>query len=170
VGSLHRVSAVVLFSVLAAACDFSKDLIEPTPPPPASAKIELAIAPSPVPVSVVCPAPTNPAFCLASLNPTVTVSETAGLGGRIESVEVVLRDVPTGRDETKITLGSDWVARQAGTNRLEAKARIGFQTVVSGYPIPAAGPRPQLRIILGVQFVDDKNNTLFQSVQGDLAF
>ena len=169
-GSLRRVSAVLLFSVLAAACDFSKDLIEPTPPPPTSAKIELTITPSPVRATVACPAPTNPAFCLASLNPTVIVSETAGLGGRIESVEVVLRDVPTGRDETKTTLGSDWVARQAGTNRLEAKARIGFQTVVSGYPIPAEGPRPQLRIILGVQFVDDKNNTLFQSVQADLVF
>ena len=117
-----------------------------------------------------CPAPTNPAFCLASLSPTVTVAETAGLGGRIDSVEVTLRNVTLGRDESKVTLGSDWVARQAGTNRLEAKARIGFQPVVSGYPILASGPRPQLRIILGVQFVDDKNNTLFQSVQADLAF
>jgi len=170
VGFLRRASAVLLFSVLAVACDFSKDLIEPTPPPPASAKIELTITPSPVTVTVVCPAPTNPAFCLASLNPTVTVAETAGLGGRIDSVEVVLRNVTLGRDETKITLGADWVARQAGTNRLEAKARIGFQPVVSGYPIPAAMPRPQLRIILGVQFVDDKNNTIFQSVQADLAF
>jgi hypothetical protein len=83
---------------------------------------------------------------------------------------VVLRDVALGRDETRITLDSAWVARQAGTNRLEANARIGFQTVVSGYPIPAAEPRPKLRIILGVQFVDDKNNTLFQSVESDLAF
>jgi len=170
VGFLRRASAVLLFSVLAVACDFTKDLVEPTPPPPASAKIELTIAPSPVTVTVVCPAPTNPDFCLASLSPTVTVAETAGLGGRIDSVEVVLRNVTLGRDETKITLGADWVARQAGTNRLEAKARIGFQPVVSGYPIPAAAPRPQLRIILGVQFVDDKNNTIFQSVQADLAF
>jgi hypothetical protein len=36
--------------------------------------------------------------------------------------------------------------------------------------VPAAGPRPQLRIILGVQFIDDKNNTLFQSVEADLVF
>ena len=169
-GFLRRASTVLLLSVLAAACDFTKDLIEPTPPPPTSAKIELTITPSPVTVTVVCPAPTNPAFCLASLNPTVTVAETAGLGGRIDSVEVVLRNVTLGRDETKITLDSAWVARQAGTNRLEANARIGFQPVVSGYPIPATGPRPPLRIILGVQFVDDKNNTIFQSVQADLVF
>src|SRR5439155_912188 len=37
-------------------------------------------------------------------------------------------------------------------------------------PIPSAGPSPALRIILGVQFIDDKNNTLFQSAQADLAF
>jgi hypothetical protein len=164
---------VVLVScLLVAACDFSKDLVDTpaTPPAPNTAKIELTITPSPVTVRVVCPAPTNPAFCLASLSPTVTVAETAGLGGRIESVEVVLRNVTLNRDETKITLGSDWVARQAGTNRLEAKAKIGFQPIVSDYPIPATTPRPQLRIILGVQFVDDKSNTLFQSVQADLAF
>jgi len=172
VGSLHRFSVVLLLVLFAPACDFAKTTTQPSPspPPPTSARIELTIAPSPVPVKVDCPAPTNPAFCLASLNPTVTVKETAGIGGRINSVEVTIRNVTLARDETKITLGADWVARQAGTNRLEAKAGIGFQPVVSGYPIPAAGPRPQLRIILGVQFIDDKNNTLFQSVEADLAF
>jgi len=165
-----RVAALLIPGVLLSGCDVAKDLTKSSPPPPTSAHIELTITPSPVPVTVDCPAPTNPAFCLASLSPTVTVAETAGLGGRIDSVEVTLRNVTLGRDESKVTLGSDWVARQAGTNRLEAKARIGFQPVVSGYPILASGPRPQLRIILGVQFVDDKNNTLFQSVQADLAF
>jgi len=172
VGSLRRVSVVVLVATLATACDFAKTTTQPSPspPPPTSAKIELTIAPSPVPVRVDCPAPTNPAFCLASFNPTVTVRETAGVGGRINSVEVTVRNVTLARDETKLTLDAAWVARQAGTNRLEAKAGIAFQPVVSGYPIPAAGPRPELWIILGVQFIDDKNNTLFQSAQADLAF
>ena len=170
-GSLSRASVVVLLAILATACDFAKTTTQPSPsPPPTSAHIELTITPAPVPVRVDCPAPTNPAFCLASLNPTVTVKETAGVGGHINSVEVTLRNVTLARDETKVTLGADWVARQAGTNRLEGKAGIGFQPVVSGYPVPAAGPRPQLRIILGVQFIDDKNNTLFQSVEADLAF
>ena len=170
-GSLSRASVVVLLAILATACDFAKTTTQPSPsPPPSSAHIELTITPAPVPVRVDCPAPTNPAFCLASLNPTVTVKETAGVGGHINSVEVTLRNVTLARDETKVTLGADWVARQAGTNRLEGKAGIGFQPVVSGYPVPAAGPRPQLRIILGVQFIDDKNNTLFQSVEADLAF
>lgn len=170
-GSLSRLSAALLIAILATACDFAKTTTQPSPsPPPSSARIELTITPSPVPVRVDCPAPTNPAFCLASLNPTVTVKETAGVGGHINSVEVTLRNVTLARDETKVTLGADWVARQAGTNRLEAKAGIGFQPVVSGYPVPAAGPRPQLRIILGVQFIDDKNNTLFQSVEADLVY
>jgi hypothetical protein len=171
VGSLRRASLVLLSALLAAACDFAKTTTPPTPsPPPTSAKIELTITPTPVPVKVDCPAPTNPAFCLASFSPTVTVVETAGVGGRINSVEVTLRNLTLARDETKVTLDAAWVARQAGTNRLEAKAGIAFQPVVSGYPIPAEGPRPQLRIVLGVQFIDDKNNTLFQSAQADLAF
>jgi hypothetical protein len=171
VGSLSRASAVLLVVVLGTACDFAKTTTQPSPsPPPTSAHIELTITPAPVPVKVDCPAPTNPAFCLASLSPTITVKETAGVGGHINSVEVTIRNVTLARDETKVTLGADWVARQAGTNRLEPKAGIAFQPVVSGYPVPATGPRPQLRIILGVQFIDDKNNTLFQSVEADLAF
>jgi hypothetical protein len=167
--SLHRAAVVLPFVLLATACDFAKSTTLPSPsPPPSSAHIELTISPTPVPMRVDCPAPSNPDFCLASLNPTVTVAETAGLGGRIDSVEVTLRNVTLARDESKVKLGGDWVARQAGTNRLEAKAKIAFQPVVSGYPIPATGPRPQLRIILGVQFTDDKNNTLFKSAQADL--
>lgn len=172
-GSLYRPAVVALFVLASVACDWAKSTDptpSPTPTPPTSAHIDLTIAPSPIPVKVECPAPTNPAFCLASFSPTVTVVETAGLGGRINSVEVTLRNITLARDETHLTLDAAWVARQAGTNRLEAKAGIAFQPVVSDYPIPSAGPRPQLRLILGVSFVDDKNNTLFQSAQADLAF
>ena len=174
VGSLNRAAAVALFVLTAVACDWLKST-DPTPsptptPPPNSAHIDLTITPSPIPVKVDCPAPTNPDFCLASFNPKVTVQETAGLGGRINSVEVTLRNVTLAKDESKVTLDAAWVARQAGTNRLEAKAGIAFEPVVSGFPIPATGPRPQLRIILSVQFIDDKNNTLFPTAQADLAF
>lgn len=171
-GSLSRAAVSALFAFAAVSCDWAKST-DPTPSPtptPASAHIELTITPSPIPVKVDCPAPTNPDFCLASFSPRVTVQETAGLGGRINSVEVTLRNVTLAKDESKVTLDAAWVARQAGTNRLEAKAGIAFEPVVSGYPIPAAGPRPQLRIILAVQFVDDKNNTLFPTAQADLAF
>lgn len=171
-GSLSRAAVFALFALAAVSCDWAKST-DPTPSPtptPASAHIELTITPSPIPVKVDCPAPTNPDFCLASFSPRVTVQETAGLGGRINSVEVTLRNVTLAKDESKVTLDAAWVARQAGTNRLEAKAGIAFEPVVSGYPIPAAGPRPQLRIILAVQFVDDKNNTLFPTAQADLAF
>ena len=173
-GSLKRPAAVALFVLATVACDWAKTT-DPTPSPtptpaPTSAHIDLTITPTPIPVKVDCPAPTNPDFCLASFNPRVTVQETAGLGGRINSVEVTVRNVTLAKDETKVTLDAAWVARQAGTNRLEAKAGIAFEPVVSGYPIPAAGPRPQLRLILAVQFIDDKSNTLFPSAQADLAF
>jgi hypothetical protein len=170
VGTLRRASIVLLLPVVLVACDLAKNLTKSSsPPPPTSAHIEVTVAPTPVPVRIECPAPTNPAFCLASLSPTVTIKETGGLGGRIDSVEVTLRNVTAGRDESKVTLGSDALARQAGTNRLEAGAQLAVQPVVSGYPVPASGPRPQLRIIIAVQFTDDKGNVIFQSAQADLA-
>src|SRR2546422_3629044 len=101
-GSLRHASVVLLFALLATACDFAKTTTQPSPsPPPNSAHIQLTIAPSPVPVKVDCPAPTNPDFCLASLSPTVTVVETAGLGARVNSVEVTIRHVPPAPDQTQ---------------------------------------------------------------------
>src|SRR2546428_12531869 len=114
-GSLRRASVVLLYALLATACDFAKTTTQPSPsPPPNSAHIQLTIAPSPVPVKVDCPAPTNPDFCLASLSPTVTVVETAGLGGRVNPVAGTIRNLTPARDANTGAPAADRGARPAG--------------------------------------------------------
>jgi hypothetical protein len=136
-------------------------------PVAASASVAITVSPTPVPVRLACPAEVPgqppPANCFISLDPTITISETAGVGGRLETLEVTVRDLATGRDQTHLTLDRAWIVGQAGTDRIEAWRGIAFRPVVTDYPIPFG--RPNLAIILGVRFVDDKGNVLVPSVQ-----
>src|SRR5688572_21476067 len=96
---------------------------DPTPVA-ASAMVMLNVTPTPVPVRLACPAlvpgqPTPP-NCFLSLDPTITVAETAGVGGRLEILEVIVRDLGTGQEQTRISLDRAWIVGQAGTDRIEA--------------------------------------------------
>jgi hypothetical protein len=136
-------------------------------PVASSAVVTLTVTPTPVPVRLACPAlvpgqPTPP-NCFLSLDPTVTIAETAGVGGRMESLDVTVRDLGTGQDQTRLTLDRNWIVGQAGTDRVDPFGSIAFRPVVNNYPIPYG--RPNLAVILGVRFVDDKGNVLSPSVQ-----
>ena len=132
-----------------------------------SAAVSITVTPTPVPVRLACPELVPglppPPNCFLSLDPTVTISETAGVGGRMDSLEVTVRDLGTGTDQSRLTLDKAWIVGQAGTDRLDAFGSIAFRPVVKDYPIPYG--RPNLAIILGVRFVDDKGNVLSPSVQ-----
>ena len=131
------------------------------PTGPASALLVIDVTPVPVIVRLRC-APGGVPPCFVSLDPTVTLRETAGLGGRMELLEATVRDLATGA-ETKFSLGRDWFVSQVGTDRIEANESRAFRPVINDYPI--AGTRPNFALILGVRFVDDKNHTLTPSVQ-----
>jgi hypothetical protein len=118
--------------------------------------VALSVAPDPLRLLVTCP-PGN-SNCFASLDATVTVSESAGLGGRIEFVDVILYNITTARNDSFIRLGADWLQQNAGTARVEANGRLAVRPVIEGYPFPANQPRPQLEIRLGVRFTDDRGN------------
>jgi hypothetical protein len=136
-------------------------------PVASSASVSITVSPTPVPVRLACqalvPGQPPPANCFISLDPTITVAETAGVGGRIETIEVTVRDLGTGQDQTKLTLDRAWIVGQAGTDRVEAFRSIAFRPVVNDYPIPYG--RPNMAVILAVRFVDDKGNVLLPSVQ-----
>jgi hypothetical protein len=131
------------------------------PTGPASANLVIEVTPVPVLVRLRC-APGGGPPCFVSLDPTVTLREIAGLGGRLESMEVTVRDLASGV-ENKITLGRDWIVGQAGTDRIEANGARAFRPLVEDYPI--AGTRPNFALLLGARFVDDKDHTLTPSVQ-----
>lgn len=132
------------------------------PTAPSSADIAITVAPNPLRLLVTCPSG-NP-YCFGSLDATVTLQETAGVGGRVEFCDVGIRNVTLNRTETSVRLGSDWFRAQAGTDRIEANGRLAVRPVVQGYPF-LAGARPQIEIALDLQFMDDRGNTVRESVR-----
>ena len=157
---MRRALSVVVLPLMLAACAMRN-------PVASSATVMLTVTPTPVPVRLACPAlvpgqPTPP-NCFLSLDPTVTVAETAGVGGRLETIDVTVRDLGTGQDRTTLSLDRNWIVGQAGTDRIEANGSIAFRPVVTNYPIPYG--QPNLAVILAIRFVDDKGNVLLPSVQ-----
>ena len=134
-------------------------------PVQASGAISITVDPNPVVIQVACLASIPPPeFCLASLDPTITVSETGGVGGRLEMIDLIVRNTSTGTEEGRLSLDSAWIRTQAGTDRLEAGGRLAFRPVVSGYRV-RNGLVPQLVFTIAVRFVDDHGNVINQSLQ-----
>ena len=158
--SMRRVLSLLALVLSLAACE--ERVTEPS-----SASVSISVMPTPVPVRLACqelvPGQPPPPNCFISLDPTITISETAGVGGRVESIDVRVRDIATGQDQTQLTLDRAWLVGQAGTDRVEAFGSIAFRPVVNNYPIPYG--RPNLAVILSVRFVDDKGNVLVPIVQ-----
>jgi hypothetical protein len=141
-----------------AACD----IVKPTKP---SGAITITVDPNPVVIRVACLASVPPPeFCLASLDPTITVAETGGVGGKLEAIDLVVRNNATGVEEGRVALDAAWIRSQAGTDRLEAGGRLAFRPVVAGYRV-RNGTVPALVFTIGVRFVDDNGNIINQSLQ-----
>ncbi len=144
---------------------------EERPTAPSSAVVSITVSPTPVPVRVACqeivPGQPPPANCFISLDPTVTLAETAGVGGRVETIDVIVRDLATGQDQTRVVLDRAWIVSNAGTDRIDPFGRLAFQAVVRDYPIPYG--RPNLAVVLAVRFVDDRGNVLLPAVQINVA-
>jgi len=145
------------FILLAAAAGAGCQIHYEDPPQIAAASVAITVAPDPLRLLVTCP-PGN-SNCFGSLDATVALVESAGLGGRVEYVDVSLYNVIAAKNDSQIRLGADWFQAQAGTNRVEAMGRLAVRPVVQGYPFPA-GQQPQLEIVFAARFVDDKGNVL----------
>ena len=130
------------------------------PVQPTLAVITVTVAPDPLKLLVTCPAGnTN---CFGSLDATVTIAESGGLGGRIEFVDVTVYNVILARNDSQIRLGSDYLKAQVGTDRIEANGHLALRPVIQGYPFPV-GQQPQLEFVLAVRFIDDRANVVEQS-------
>lgn len=125
------------------------------------AHIALTVAPDPLRMLVVCPP--GSALCFGSLDATVTIVESNGVGGRIESLDITLYNVTTARNETEIKLGPDWLRAQVGTDRIAANGAVAVRPIVEGYPFQAGVPRPQLEFLLAVSVTDDRGNAVRQT-------
>jgi hypothetical protein len=127
------------------------------PVQPTLAVITVTVAPDPLRLLVTCP-PGN-TNCFGSLDATITIAESGGLGGRVEHMDVTVYNVILARNDSEIRLGSDWLRANAGTDRIEANGRLPLRFVIEGYPFPV-GQQPQLEFVLAVRFIDDRGNVV----------
>ena len=124
---------------------------------PTLAVITVTVAPDPLRLLVTCP-PGN-TNCFGSLDATVTIAESGGLGGRVEYVDVTVYNVIHARNDSQIRLGADYLRANAGTDRIEGNGRLALRPTIQGYPFPVGQP-PQLEFVLGVRFIDDRGNVV----------
>jgi hypothetical protein len=154
--------AAVPVCLLALVSGSGCDVLEPTK---SSAAITITVVPNPVVIRVACLASVPPPeFCLASLDPTITVAETGGVGGKIELIELVVRNTATNTEEGRVGLDAEWIRSQAGTDRIEARGSLAFRPVVEGYRV-RNGAVPALVFTISVRFLDDNGHTVNQTLQ-----
>jgi hypothetical protein len=155
-------AALALASALPACEYFEKGPTDPAASPsPGTAALTITVAPDPLRVLWVCPV--SDSYCYGSLDSTVTVTETAGVGGRVDSVDFTARDSLLGVELTTLHLSSEDIKTKAGTNRIEPMGKIAVRPIIEGYPIRNNVPRPSLNIDISVQATDDKGNVVKQT-------
>jgi hypothetical protein len=153
------IAAVAIAAALPACEYFDKGPTTPAASPsPGTAVLSIAVAPDPLKILWVCPIADT--YCYGSLDSTVTVTETAGVGGRVDNVDFTVRDALLGIELTTLHLSSDDIKAKAGTNRIEPMGKLAVRPIVEGYPVKKDIPRPSLNIDISVQVTDDKNNVV----------
>jgi hypothetical protein len=149
------VPVLVLGLLGAAAC---QHVDRSGPAGPTQAALDIQVAPDPLRALWVCPP--GDARCYGSLDATVTIIETAGLGGRLDAIEFVLRDRVAGVAVGTLNLTPADIASRAGSDRLQAMGRLAVRPIIEGYPVPADMPRPQLEVQVAAQLTDDRGNVV----------
>ena len=136
-----------------------------------SSVLSITVSPLPLLVRWACPqhAPTDPppTQCFLSMDPVVSVNETGGVGGRIVSAAVGVRDLATGAEMFTVGLSPEWMRSNAGTDRIEANAKLDFRVIVTNYPLRYSA-RPNLRLVFGARVMDDRGNELTPGLQVDI--
>ena len=147
-------------AIIAAAASTGCHINYVDPIQPTLAVITVTVAPDPLRLLVTCP-PGN-TNCFGSLDATVTIAESGGLGGRVEYVDVTIYNVIFARNDSQVRLDPVWLRANAGTDRIEANGRMALRPVIEGYPFPV-GQQPQLEFVIAVRFIDDRGNVVEQS-------
>ena len=144
--------ALIALAVFAGCHIHYEDPVQPT-----LSVITVTVVPDPLRMLVTCP--TGNPNCFGSLDATVSVVESGGLGGHVEFVDVTVYDVILARNQSEVRLDSAYLRANAGTDRVEANGHLALRPVIQGYPFPA-GHQPTLEFVIAVRFVDDRGHTI----------
>lgn len=152
---MKRLAAVSLLATL------SLPACENGTPEASSAVLTISVSPLPVVVRWACPqhAPTDPPpeNCLLSMDPIVTIAESAGIGATLEGLIISVRDGATGAERINVSLGREWIVANAGRDTIAGNTDLSFRVVVRDYPLPFA-PRPNLALLLVASAIDERGN------------
>jgi hypothetical protein len=156
----RRLAAVASVALLAG-CTLDSPVAPPRDPPAASATIEIVVAPEPLRILWVCPA--GQAFCFGSLDSVLTLRETAGIGVRLDKLDMVARESLTSTLVGELHFTGQEIAQRAGTQRIEARGSLAVRPVVEGWAFPSNLPKPTLNVDVTVEGTDDRGNAIRQT-------
>jgi len=122
----------------------------------AQAALTVTVKPNPITAPV-----TNPLGPVYTAGWTVTVTETAGLGGMVTAVKASVYDAATGALVGTYNYDDKDLLVFVGTNRIEAKGSLEVPQQLS-YVLSAGKTSALLTVV--VDFKDDKQHTLETSV------
>jgi hypothetical protein len=132
----------------------------PTPPVATQANISASIAPNPMSAQ-----PSGDAQFPWRVDFEVTVRETAGLGGNVNFINVILQNPATGGETQALNYGSGEISSRAGTNHIDARGSLTVPIAIR-YVLPGGARRAV--IIAEIRFTDDRRNTLNVTAQANV--
>lgn len=140
-------------------------------PEPDAAELAITVSPVPLIVRWACPqhAPTDPppTQCFLSMDPLISIKESAGVGGNIVSIHVSVRDATTAAELVGVGLDRAWVVANAGTDRIDGNSTLSFRVAINNYPLRYSA-RPNLTLVIGARFMDDKGNEITPGFRADI--
>ncbi len=147
---LPRVCAVLAISLWLAACS------SPTSPTPTKANISVSILPSPI-TAMACGPPLCPVPGEHSASLNITIRETAGVGGNVNSITItaMVGNAPIG---VPISLDPTTITQAAGTNHMSARGSLVVPDTFYTVALP-------LVVNVSVTFVDDNGHQIVTTAQ-----
>lgn len=143
-----------------AGCTFDSP-VAPRTPTPSGGALEIVVSPDPLRILWACPA--GQAFCFGSLDSILTLNETAGVGVRVDKLDVVARESITSAMVGELHFTGTEIASRAGTNRVEARGSLAVRPIVQGWAYPSNLPKPTLNVDIAVEGTDDRGNAVRQT-------
>jgi hypothetical protein len=122
----------------------------------------LSVEPNPIPVR---PFAFGHGVFGYAIDPEITVTETAGLGGHVELIRITARDRATREEVDRGSLGAAGIASRSdgGTNYVKGNGSLRLRLMFgSGFNFFAL---PNLVFSFEVRFLDDKGNVLTQTLE-----
>jgi hypothetical protein len=157
---VKRLAAMAGF-VLLAGCTFDSPVAPPREPEVPAAALAIEVSPEPLRILWACPA--GQTFCFGSLDSTLTLRETAGVGLRLDKLDMVARESLTSAVVGELHFTGADIAARAGTQRIEARGALAVRPIVEGWAYPANLPKPTVNVDVSVEGTDDRGNAIRQT-------